>query len=658
MARDVSIMISAKDNYTTAIQKMQRTQTSFRKDLGQLNKELTQLNNNKTTLKVDFAKAKTELAAAEKAFKATGDEASRLQMEAAQANYENIRSNLELVSKAAKQTERDMQTLTGTFSKTENRAAGTSGTLSTLAKAGLTGMLGNALSGASGAVLTSAFGSETGNSVMSILSGAATGAAMGSIAGPAGTAIGGLVGAATGLIQAATQSFTNRDEAYKSGVQTLYEDAISGRAEQIESGSSVAGTREQRQIAFGTLLGSDAAATEFLASMRQFAQATPFGEDQLATMSKTLLAYNYQVDELLPLLTAIGDTGSALGMNSDDMVNVATYLGRMNTTGKTTLEYLNPLLERGIPVFDYLAQATGKTNKQVQEMVSKGLIPGQDAAKIIADYMGGNFAGNMEKQSETYLGLVSTLEDVQANMDAAMGAGYNEERKKGIEAEIAYYEGAGGDRMQEANRLIGAYEASLENLQEQKTREAMDAAWQQIDAQGITDAAEQGRILQEAKAKAAIEYTQTEEYQNQVAQQQTLIDNIQTAMEPEYYMAGYTLGQKLSEGIIDGAGSLQGAFGLNPYSEIQNPNGYERTYGKTLRPRAFGQMIIPYDNYPILAHEGEQLLTAGQSRRGDGSGVSVTVKDNNFVVREDADIGKIASAIADELYIRKAGYVG
>jgi len=647
-------MISAKDNYSDAIKKMQQTQTVFRKDLSMLNNELNHLNRNKITLKTDLTQAKNELKTAEQAFKATGNEASRLQLEAAQANYDNIKSNLDLVSKAAKQTERDMQNLTGTLSKAETRAGGAGDTLSKLASAGLGAMFGRAAADAGGMMLGSAFGTEMGGAITSMLSGAATGAAMGSIAGPMGTAIGAGVGLATGTLQAATQMFAKRDEAYKDAVSTLYEDALSGRAEQLQAGTEIAGRREMRQISFGTLLGDETKAQAFLQDLIKFAEVTPFHEDELAEISKKMLAFGYTSEQVIPLLKAVGEAGSALSLTGEGMGEVVDALGKMKMSGKTLERYLKPMYEKGIPVFDFLAESMGKTREQVIEMVSKGLIPGEKAARVIADYMGAEYAGNLDKQARAYQGIVSLLDDVQVSIDAAMGEGFTAERKKGIKAQIDYYNGEGGERLKEANRLIGIYEATLVNKQEELEREAIDNALELIQTQGITDYAEMGRLLQEAKATAAIQYAETEEFQGQHEAQMALIGKIQSAMTEPYWKAGYALGKELTKGIVAAYAKLNlkdfylGENGVDEF--LINPSPAKND--------AFGMRRVPYDGYPIIAHEGEQLLTAGQARRGDGAGFSVAITGNSFIVREEADIQRVASAIADELAVRQAGYVG
>ncbi len=59
MARDVSISISARDNFTQAITTMKNANQAFNKDLSGLNARLDALNKTKITLKIDTDKAKT-----------------------------------------------------------------------------------------------------------------------------------------------------------------------------------------------------------------------------------------------------------------------------------------------------------------------------------------------------------------------------------------------------------------------------------------------------------------------------------------------------------------------------------------------------------------------------------------------------------------------
>lgn len=680
MARDISIAISAKDNFTDSLKKMQSMQTTFRKDLGQLNDELNKMNKNKVELKVDLTKAKNELKEAEKSFKKLGDEASRNKLIVAQTNYDTVKKNLELVSQGAKQAERDIRNLTDTMTKSEGKGNSigkgiteTQSTLSTLAKAGLFNLVGNSSSQALSAGVTSLFGSSIGSTIDSIASSTITGATIGSVIPGIGTAVGAAVGAISGTITAATQKFTEKDEAFKSVVQSNYELAKEVQDNSLSNGISIAGKREQDRISFGTLLGSDEVANAFLKEISTFGAVTPFEYDSLTTMAKTMLAYGYKMEEVIPTLTKVGDAGSALGMSTDDINNVVTYLGRMKTTGKATLEYINPILERGIPVFDFLATSLGVSSEYVQEMISDGLIPGAEAAQIIADAMGTTYEGNMEKQSKTYEGLLSGLEDLQNEIDNAMGEAYNNKRKEGLEAQIDWLEGDSGTKMQEANAMIGEWKASLDNEHDEAIREAMDsmmasAEYKAAELEG--DRVKMGELLAKAQVEGENNYKATAGYQEQLASDLELIGSIRenTALKSEYYSTGYTMGQEFSKGLaagkkVDLSASNSGVStyvtGGNKESSQMIGSGYSgpSTYitgGNKASSYlnnggyAYGLTSVPYDNFPALLHQGERVLTASQARQQD-SKTPVQVNIAKMIVREEADINKLASELVSEI---------
>ncbi len=656
MSLDASIVISAKDNYSEAIRKMQRTQTSFRKDLGSLQKELDALNRHKVTLKTDLTAAKRDLKDAEKAFMAVGDEASRLRMEAAQANYDNIKQNLESVSRAAKRTARDMDNLTGVASKTENRMSSSGGTLAALAKAGIFSMAGNAAADLGGAFVSSAYGSQTGNAITSVLGGAASGAAMGSVAGPAGTAIGAAVGALTGAVQAFTAQYNSKDEAFKSVVQDTYNDIKQRQAESLSSGSGIAAQREKDKISFTTLFGDARAAEGFLSDVADFANTTPFLYEDLTSMGKVLKTYGYEMEELLPTMRKIGDAGAALGMGKEDMSAIATYLGRMKIGGKATKEFLEPILQRGIPVWDYLAEASGIAKDEVQEMVSKGLVPGEEAAAAIADYMGADFAGSLETQSKTFDGLSSTLQGMRDEMDNALGEGYNERRKLGMQEEIDWLSGESGKAMKEANRLIGEWQASLENEKERLLREKMDEVMAK-DAFTEADSVEKGRMLAAAQAEANAEYLGSKGYQLQQEANEKLVDDIQVAVKDVYLDAGYNMGLKFSEGVANAIKDSGGGVASVIAAELGGGASNASPRMKHERGYAYGIGRVPYNNFPALLHEGERVLTASQARE-QGGAPTVQVTGNSFIVREEADIDRIATALCQKIADAQAGYVG
>lgn len=721
MSRDISIVFSAKDNFSSSLKKMIAAQREMEAAGKTLQQRLDTLNKTKTTLVTDFTKAKRELSDAKKALDDTAESARRL--EDAQLSYDNIQSQLKQVTKAANETQKAIENASGAMSKSENRAGDSSGgMLSTLGQAGAYKELGNLAAEAAGVFVQSAFGDDAATMLSSTLSGAASGAAIGTAIAPGiGTAIGAVVGGAAGAVSGSLEIFQKKDDAFKSVVQDKVENAWAAQNEALDSGSATAAQREMDQIAFKSLFHDEDVAKDYLNKMKDFASVTPFGYEDLSSMSRVLSTFGYTPGEMLtgeglaegdvPLLQVIGDAGAALGMGASDMNMVATGLGRIRSSGKATLEYIKLLQERGIDAIGYLAEGMDMTTAEVYEAISKSLIDGAEAAECIADYMGRDFAGASEEQAKTYSGLLSTLEDVQTNLDAAMGEGYNEIRKVGVQDQIDYAENSG---LEEDYKLIGQWKASLENEREQIQRDMLTAVkggkisdsvseealgaimemrkeYREAEAEG--SGAKMGGILARAQALAEAEYQAGEGYQEFVATQQNLINAVQhdQSLKDEYWNTGYVLGQELSKGIASAQRDI--TFGLTKEqaaileaevakSMEMEPNTLESTiaslnngseldeaaakilYGDSpyyaaarnaYAPEgyAYGLSRVPYDGYPALLHEGEQVLTA-QEARSRGTEPAVQIVVNGMTVREEADIRRIAAELCDELQKAKA----
>jgi hypothetical protein len=56
---------------------------------------------------------------------------------------------------------------------------------------------------------------------------------------------------------------------------------------------------------------------------------------------------------------------------------------------------------------------------------------------------------------------------------------------------------------------------------------------------------------------------------------------------------------------------------------------------------------VPYDNYPALLHKGEEVVPA--TKVGKGNGVNVTIQMNGLTIREEADVQRLAYALAQEI---------
>lgn len=718
---DVSIALSAKDNFSQTLLKLSNNANTSVKDVDALQKSLTRLNSTKVDLRTNLDCVKSELSGAKKEFLRLGDAASEAAYKAKQSEYDTLASQLKAVSNSAKQAERDMQSLAGTNSKLSNRAGipdggstGGGGSMlgsvgGALATAGFGKMLAGSLQGAANTFIGSYFGDMAGTAVSSMLGGGLEGAAMGAAAGSiipgVGTAVGaiagGVIGAVSGGITAASENFQKRDDAFKSYVQGQVEAAQQQQAETLTSGSGIAAQRETDLTSFTTLFGGKDIAQNYLSDVKDLANRTPFLYNDLTAMSKTLKTFGYGVDEMIPTLTTVGDTGAALGMTTSDMVEISKGIGRMKNMTSVTREPLDILRDRGVDAYGFLAQAKGVSKGELDKMISTGKISGEEAAAAIVTAMSEAFGGSMEMQSKTFSGLTSTLEGMNQEIDNAMGEGYNEGRKAGLTKQIDSLSGETGQKMQEVYSQMGALQADLENMQEEMYRDVLDGMfsgdiaagmddkiteqvqsmherYQQAmatvnsdtagDSEKIAARAELGALMGEAQALAESEYYQSEAVTTLTEANVTMADGIASGAGSAYENAGFTLGQKLTTGLgrqianfkaptirVPVTTYLTGGTipGLSLSGSATSGGGTTSRASTYLTggPTAFGEERVPHDNMLYLLHEGERVQTAAQARQSDQSdgGISVNIVGGNYNVRQDSDIDAIACELARQI---------
>lgn len=664
---EASILVTLRDQYSPGVQAMRSANSSFGKSLEETQQKaqayqtrLSGLVKQQGELQVQLVDAKKALKEAESAYKATGEAADADALASAKEKYEALNAVMKETVQASKDTQNALRNLESQSSSLSRQSGSESGLLSALSQAGLLKMAGDATGEWANTLVGSAFGSDAGSLFSGALTGAASGAALGSFLPGIGTAIGAVIGGGIGLASAGSQIYQQRDEAFKSYVQETTQEQMEGLTSSISSGSATAAQRELDAIAFNKLLG-EGTGDDFLARLRTLAADTPMEYSDLTMMSRALATgFGSDPDRMLSLMTGIGNAGSAVGTDANGMTIMAQALSRMESSNKATLEYLNMFQERGIDVIGMLANALNTDQGGIYDMISKGSISGTQAVDIIQQGLD-QYAGAMDEMAQTFSGLESTLSDAQAELDNAYGEGYNETRKQGLQEEINWLSGESGAIIQEANRAMGAWQAELENSKEQYVRDAMEAVINSDDykaamAEGSDEGyAEAGRMLMEAKVRGMNEYNASEGAQLMLEYEMALAETIRedASTNSAYWDAGYRKGQEYSKGLVAGQAASTG-FNLFNQSDAERFNeeafATQDAIWSKLNGYATGLGRVPYDNYPALLHEGERVLTAAEARSyNQGGAGSVQIVMNGTVIREDADIDRVAQALLEKL---------
>ena len=671
MGKEASILVTLRDQYSPGVQAMREANSGFGKSFDEVQRKakayesrLDGLIKQQGKLQVELVDAKKALKDAEKAYRETGAAADADALAIAKGKYEALNAVMRETVRASRDTETALRGLEGQSGRMARQGTGSSGgVLSALGQAGAWSMLGDVAGQWAGALVTSMGGGAAGGLFSGALSGAGSGAAIGTvIGGPLGTAIGAGVGALVGLAGGAAQTYTDQDEAFKAYYRQIYETGREAGAESLTSGSATAAQRELDEIAFNRLLG-EGTGSRYLSDLRAMAAETPMEYSDLTGMSRALATgFGDSPERMLQLMTAIGDAGSAVGVTAQDMTMMAQAMSRMQGSDKATLEYLNILQERGVNVIGMLADAYGKTQGEIYDMISKGQIRGTRAADIIQAGMESMYGGAMETMAGTFAGLTSTLADAKAELDAARGEGYNAVRSGGLQAEADAYSGPLGDAVSALNRISGKNEAYLENLSEQYTREALGAVLlgqdttlfdpkQQAELERMSDeytkasleyrygndeaGLKMESLRREAEGLATAAYESSDAY---LTVHETELDLIGAIRENTAALNGWRLDYQTEQELGKGRGSVPVAAETG----ISDPGERIRTINS--HRYAVGLRRVPYNNFPAVLHEGERVLTAAEARTAGQTG-GVTITGNTFVVRQESDIDAIAAAL-------------
>lgn len=187
------------------------------------------------------------------------------------------------------------------------------------------------------------------------------------------------------------------------------------------SSVKAAGKMEQLEIAFTTMLGSADKAKTMLNELQDFAQATPFDLESVTNGSRRLLAMGFAAEQIIPVMTAVGDAASGLGLQADGIDRITLAMGQMAAKGKVSAEEIRQLAEAGIPAWKFISDSLGITIPEAMKKAEQSQISAAQGLNAIVAGMNNKFGGMMEAQSKTIDGMWSNLMDSISRTSIAVG---------------------------------------------------------------------------------------------------------------------------------------------------------------------------------------------------------------------------------------------
>ncbi len=182
------------------------------------------------------------------------------------------------------------------------------------------------------------------------------------------------------------------------------------------------------RTALTNMLGDAEKANAMLTSIKRDAARTPFSTDALVAANQYLLSAGENAEYSQKTILALGDAIKATGGGDDELNRMAQNLQQVANVGKASAVDIKQFAFAGINIYQVLADYTGKSVQEVQNMtISYDLL---SQALIAASEEGGRYYNAMDTQSQTLKGRTDTLKDnvlqlagaLSENLSTAFGA--------------------------------------------------------------------------------------------------------------------------------------------------------------------------------------------------------------------------------------------
>ena len=177
----------------------------------------------------------------------------------------------------------------------------------------------------------------------------------------------------------------------------------------VEMGISYNAQIEKYTTGFTNMLGSAQAAQEAMQAIQEDAARTPFDVASLTQANQLLISAGENAEYSRKVINALGDAVSATGGGNAELSRMAANLQQIANVGKASAIDIKQFAYAGINIYQILADYTGKSVQEVQNMtISYDLL---SQALIAASEEGGRYYNAMDTQSQTMNGRISTLKD-------------------------------------------------------------------------------------------------------------------------------------------------------------------------------------------------------------------------------------------------------
>ena len=169
---------------------------------------------------------------------------------------------------------------------------------------------------------------------------------------------------------------------------------------------------DKQRLALERMLGSAEAATDKIKELQQFAAKTGFAFSDLVDYQKRLMAVGFTAEETKFMLYQIADATAIIGNDSDKISRLIKAFGDVKAKGNLQTQEIKQFAELGIPAWNMLSVAIGKSRDELTKLVEGRKISADTALWGITSEIQKRWGGMAEDISKTLSGAFNRLKTV------------------------------------------------------------------------------------------------------------------------------------------------------------------------------------------------------------------------------------------------------
>lgn len=181
----------------------------------------------------------------------------------------------------------------------------------------------------------------------------------------------------------------------------------------VSLGITVAADLETAQVGLETLLGSADEASATIDRLKVEAARTPFELPGLTQATQLLTSVTKDGDDSIDILLDVGEALAAMGKGQVELDRIIVNLQQIAATGKAATIDIKQFAFAGIPIYEMLAETTGKSGEALQDLISDGGVTFDLLTQMFdeANDEGGRFFNAFVNQSGTFNQAASNMKD-------------------------------------------------------------------------------------------------------------------------------------------------------------------------------------------------------------------------------------------------------